>query len=281
MDVENYRKDYLEKLDRYGREQSANKVQPETLTERSLLSDRGVDGLIAVAGDGKRSVEERLGAIDAINNIAFDQQAFRDHNADYVRLLKELRTDRSSKVRLAAFQRLALSLDHDTRNMLQESLSGASEPLLPAKAAATLLGVDDHASSRSVLRSVAENTAGPTQRAALRGLAADASSAPLLERIVANRKQTPRTRETAALSLKVASPKRFVKLAKKLVVDEREDDMLRATAMAALAQGAEVRQLAASTSFAQQLDDVSRKTKSRTLKSSIGRFRALNKSHGL
>lgn len=277
MDPEAYRKDYLAKIENAPRGQPRDGVADRgmTLAASEPGPGTGIHRLMAVAGDPKALVETRLEAIDAINRFAFDLQAFREYNAEYTRLLKTLRTDASSKVRSAAFQRLALSLDQDTRALLQKGLSGDALPLVSEKTAITLLGLDDHASSRAALRVAAERSEESTRRAALRGLAADTSSAALLERIAANSAESTPVRETAALSLKVASPKRFVKLAKKLALDNGEEDRLRATAVSALAHNAETRQLASSDKFKKELEEVSHRTSSRALKASIGRFRTL------
>jgi len=279
MDPETYRKDYLARL-----ESAPRRVPREGAADRSVkLAARApgaesvIHRLMAIAADTKKSVEKRLDAINSINRIAFDLQGFRQYVADYNRLLKTLRTDRSSNIRRAAFQRLALSLDQDTRTLLQQGLSGEGTPLVPEKTAVTLLGIDDHVSSRAALRVAAERSEGATRRAALRGLAADTHSASLLERIATDLAESTRVRETAALSLKVASPKRFVKLARKLALDDREEDRLRATAVSALAHNAETRELASVGNFIQELDQVSARTSSRALKASIGRFRSLVK----
>lgn len=279
MDPEAYRKHYLAQMENAPRGQARNRVADRgvKLEASEAAPETGIRQLMAVAGDRKASVETRLDAIDAINRFAFDLKAFQEYNADYTRLLKTLRTDASSKVRSAAFQRLALSLDQDSRALLQKGLSGDVSPLVPEKTAITLLGIDDHASSRAALRAAAQQSDESTRRAALRGLAADTNSAPLLERIAADSAESAPVRETAALSLKVASPKRFVKLAKKLALDDGEVDRLRATAVSALAHNAETRQLASSDKFNKELEQVSQRTSSRALKASIGRFRTLAK----
>lgn len=279
MDPEAYRKDYLARMENAPRGQPLDGVADRSLKlAASQPGPRtGIHVLMAVAGDPKAPVETRLEAIDAINRFAFDLKAFREYNADYTRLLKTLRTDASSKVRSAAFQRLALALDQDTRALLQKGLSGDATPLVSEKTAITLLGLDDHASSRAALRAAAERSEESTRRAALRGLAADTSSVALLERIAADSAESAPVRETAALSLKVASPKRFVKLAKKLALDNGEEDRLRATAVSALAHNTETRQLASSDKFKKELEEVLHRTSSRALKASIGRFRALAK----
>jgi len=271
MDPKTYREEMLAKMRRVESFGSAA-VQEDREGVPSDLQHAGiedVDTLIERTKDSKQAVKDRLEAIDAINRIAFDQQGFKDHNARYVKLLMELRSDHSSMVRRAAFERLSLSMDHGTRGMLQDSLSGDGETLVPHKMAATLLGMDDHASSRDVLRNAVENGEDAVRQVAVRGLAADTKSASLLEQIATDQSEYPEMREAATLSLKVASPKRFAGLVQKLATDSAEDDRVRATAISSLAHSTEALKRASSKAFLSQLDEVSKKTQSRALKSSI------------
>lgn len=264
-------------------------MDPKTYREEMLSQVRGVesfgagadpddapgiddvDTLIDRAEDTSQSVKTRLAAIHQINQIAFDRRAFKDHNAAYDRALKTLRLDKSSRVRQAAFERLALSMDHETRQMLQDSLSGAGQTLVPDKLAATLLGMDDHASSRDVLREATGHSDNGIREVALRGLAADASSGDLMERIALNGEEPIDIREAAILSLKIADPARFANMAQRLATNGDEDARLRATAVSSLAHTTEAlaHARAQSDTLLSDLDAVSRETKSRALKASI------------
>src|SRR5437868_8301609 len=110
MDPEAYRKDYLARL-----ESAPGRRSRDAAPDRNMKSaadpagaDTCIHRLMARLADKRNSVEARLEAMNSINRLAFDLQSFRPYNADYVRLLKTLRTDQSSKIRRAAFQRLAL-----------------------------------------------------------------------------------------------------------------------------------------------------------------------------
>ncbi len=271
MDPKTYREEMLEKMRGVESFGTAN-IEIDREGVPSDLNHAGiedVDALIKRTEDSKQAVKDRLAALEAINRIAFDQQAFKDHNARYVKLLKQLRSDHSSMVRRAAFERLSLSMDLETRRMLQDSLSADGEPLVPDTMAAALLGSDDHASSRDVLRNVVKNGEDAVRQVALRGLAADSKSASLLEKIATDQNEPPEMREAATLSLKIASPKRFAGLVKKLATDSTNDDQLRAKAISSLAHSTEALENASSKAFLSQLDEVSKGTRSRALKSSI------------
>jgi hypothetical protein len=276
MDAEAYRKDYLAQLK--AREQTEpTKIAKSVKSAGQFAEEDDVARLLEVIANTKAPIAMRLQAISRINVISFDRKAFAPYHADYIRVLKQLRTDRSAEIRRSAFRGLSLSLDPDTRSMLHESLSASGKKLIPDKAAVTLLAFDDHVSSREVLRTKAEDSNEAVRLAALRGLAGDTRSAALLEKVTENSAESAKVRETAALSLKVAAPQRFAKVARKIVTDETEDRDLRAVAMSALAHGAEVRNIAQSAAFEKKLDAVAEETKSRSLKKSIKLFKALSK----
>ncbi len=263
MDPKTYREEMLAKM------RGVESAESSAVARDGRAGLDDVDALMAKAKDQKAPVQERVQAIEEINRIAFDLKEFRKHNADYLKVLKELRTDKSSKVRSAAFERLSLAMDHETRNMLQHSLSGEGTSLVPDMMAATLLGMDDHASSRDVLREAVEKGDKTVRRAALQGLASDSRSADVLERIATDQNEEAEMREAATLSLKTASPKRFADMVQKIVVDPAEDDRLRATALSSLAHSTDALNRVKSKSFLSRLDEVSKETRSQALKASI------------
>lgn len=273
MDVDDYRKSYLAELD--AEKQAAASKAADAAP--GLETETNIERLLTIAADVSEAVAVRVQAIDRLNEIAFDLQAFAPYNARFIALLKQLCTDKSATIRLAAFRRLSLSLDRETRDLLQQSVLDQSKKLIPDKAAATLLSFDAHVSSRDTLRSLTEHADAAVRRVAIRGLAGDSGSADLLEAIAVDTNEDSKVRQSAALSLKVASPKRFAALAKQVVVDDSEDDGLRSLAMSALAHGAEVRNIASSADFSRELDAVSEKAKSRSLKKSIKLFKALSR----
>lgn len=248
----------------------------------SVPSDTGEgadepDVLMATAQDASRPVAERLSALQQLNARAFNMIEFAPYAARFDQMLKSLCTDKSAKVRLAAFQRLGLSPDAETRRLLHDSLAGTGEKLVPDLVAATLLGFDDHASSRDLLAQLAGNSDGKLRRAALRGLSGDPSMAGRLRAIATDRTELSKVRQTAALALKSASASDFADMAQQLVADPTEDSALRALTMSALAHGGEVRAAAAASGFSARLDDVAANTMSRSLKRSIKLFKQMAK----
>ena len=279
MDPKKYRQEMLAKIE--GSQTSDQTGGDSALSKASTPPPSGgtnrVDTLMERASDASLPVDERLEAIKAINGIAFDLKAFQAYNARYVKVLKELRSDKSKKVRQAAFKRLALSMDPETRTMLQSGLASQEKALVPEQLAVTLLSTDDHASSRATLRQVVETGRESVRNVALRGLAPDAKSAGLLERIAMDRNETAEIREAAALSLKSASPERFAEFASKIAVDLAETDRVRATAIGGLAHSTEAIERIDMEPLLRQLDEVSKQTKSSALRSSIKRLKSRTK----
>ena len=235
---------------------------------------------LATLANTTATVEDRVAAMALINGAAFDPVAFAPHNADYDRLLHELATDKAKDIRAAALERLALVGDGYAQQLLTEGLEGKRRPLVPAAKAAQLLGSDDHHAARPVLRRLAETKTGKVREEALRALANDTKSAALFETISKDKSEPLPVRQIAAMSLKQTAPARFARFAEKIVLDEDDDDGLRATAMSAGAHTAEVRKHLTKRRFTEAVDAVRTATKSTALKASIKRFQILSARDG-
>ena len=242
----------------------------------SDATEAAIPQALATLADTAAHVGDRVAAMALINLATFDPVAFATHSADYDRLLHELATDKEKQIRAAALERLALVGDGYAQQLLTEGLEGKRRPLVPAAKAAQLLGSDDHNAARPILRRLAETKTGKVREEALRALANDTRSTALFEAITNDKSEPLAVRQIAAMSLKQTAPARFAKLAEKIVLDDDDDDRLRATAMSAGAHTAEVRKHLSKPSFADAVDAVRTTTKSTALKASIKRFQTLS-----
>lgn len=238
-------------------------------------TEAAIPQALATLADTAAPAENRVAAMALINLATFDPVAFAPHNAEYDRLLHELATDKEKRIRAVALERLALVGDGYAQMLLAEGLEGKRRPLVPAAKAAQLLGSDDHNAARPILRRLAETKTGKVREEALRALANDTRSAALFETITSDKSEPLSVRQIAAMSLKQTSPARFAKLAEKIVLDDDDDDRLRATAMSAGAHTAEVRKHLSKRRFADAVDAVRTSTKSTALSASIKRFQIL------
>jgi hypothetical protein len=283
MDIAAYRKQCLDEVaeatahTKAARDQSAA-LGREAVNELDTLSleasafANSVARALELLGTEARESATRLAAMAFVDAAAFQPQAFAPFNADYTRILHALATSKDKHVRRAVLERLALSNDRYAHQLLREGLDGTRRPLVPAEKAAQLLGQDDHGSATPLLRSLAANGKGKVREEALRALSTDTRSAALLATITADKSESRAVRQIAALGLKHASPSRFAKIASKIVLDDADDDQLRATALSVITHTKDVRNMVAKPHFRKAVASVGARTSSRALKTSAGRF---------
>ncbi|MDQ4086580.1 MAG: hypothetical protein M3177_00980 [Pseudomonadota bacterium] len=254
---------------------AAAEEAPEQLVERicslSLRPDSfdaSVRLLLSIAADKKRPAAARLAALQRLSGAHFQTHRFQLFTAEYREVLRKTATDRSSRLREAALERLTLFGDREAQKLLRESLSPEGRTLLRPEKAVQLLARDDHASAKALFRELAEKGTGKVREEALRALASDSRSAKLLEGIAGNKAETPAIRQVAAAGLKAASAPRFARLAQKLILDRTEDDSVRAAAAVGIAHSKEVRDRLAKPTFERAIAKVQATTKSRALRKS-------------
>ena len=108
-------------------------------------------------------------------------------------------------------------------------------PLVPAAKAIQFLAYDVHSEYFPLAKRIVENP--PNQGAkveAVRLLAADPSAKDLLVGILAGRSEKPEVKMAAAVALQSLDPEEFERQARRIVLDDDEDDQLRALSLNAL-----------------------------------------------
>jgi HEAT repeat protein len=267
MDIEQYRKQCLSEIEG---EKAKGPAQHAALGPKNF--ENSVRRALATLGDADAAPESRQGALGFLGAATFNPPAFAPFNAEYMGVLRKLATDADKGLRTSALERLARSSDRYAHKLLREGLEKTRKPLVSTAKAVQLLGLDDHGAAKPILRQMAGTTTGKVREEVFRALSADTKSAAMFESVTADKSEHPNFRQIAALSLKHASPSRFAKLAKQIVLDDDDDDRLRATAMSAIAHTSEVFKKASDPKFAKAVESVRTSTKSRALKASIGRF---------
>jgi hypothetical protein len=194
-----------------------------------------IDTLVEVLLDTSRPEAVRLEVLDVLQQISFRMVAFPAKRPDYLAALRSLVDDRSAELRRRAIGILAREKDEYVQRRLIEGLESGSEALVPTEKAIQYLGYDIHAEYFPLLRQIAEKPPTPEARAeAVRLLAADPSSAGLLVTILSNKNESPDVRRLSAIGLQSADPGQFQEHARRIVLDDDEDDQLRATSITAL-----------------------------------------------
>ncbi|WP_243076533.1 hypothetical protein [Microbacterium sp. SS28] len=228
--------------------------------------------LLDVLADDAAVPEQKIIALERLGAAAFQPQRFAPFHAEFVERLRALALSDDKRLRLLALDRLTLEDDDEGKRMLRESLEGTRKPLVPAATAVRLLARDEHGDAAPLFRELARSGPVRVREESLRALAADAESVDLLAEVSSDKSESARMREVAAMSLKAASPERFAQVARELVLDEQEDDRLRATALSALAFAPEAADALDGEAFEPELEGIREATASRALKTSIDRY---------
>lgn len=288
MDIEAHRQQYLTELQADGaavpvtsaaevaQAAAAGDAQLVDKIERLMLSgDAFADGarvLLGILANEDVALPARLAAMRVLAGSKFRPHRFAAFNAEYVDTLHKLATHPSGELRLAALERLALAGDRYAQKLLREGLQKKRKALVPTAKAVQLLAQDDHAASRALFRDLAVNATGKAREEALRALSTDPKSAALLEHVAADKSEKAPLRQIAAMGLKHSSATRFAKLARKLALDDSDDDNVRAVAVSGIAHTKDVADKVPGAKFAKALEAKGAATKSRALKESIQRF---------
>jgi hypothetical protein len=194
-----------------------------------------IDTLLEVLRDAARPADVRIAVLDVLQQISFLMAAFPAKRPDYLAALRSIIDDLDAQLRQRAAGILAREKDEYVQRRLIDGLEGRSEALVPTEKAIQYLGYDIHAEYFPLLRRITENPPNPTARTeAVRLLAADPSSTDLLATILSNKDENPDVRRISAIGLQSAAPGRFEEQARRIVLDDDEDDQLQAMSITAL-----------------------------------------------
>src|SRR5262249_42950967 len=151
--------------------------------------------------------------------------AFPAKRPDYLAALRSIIDDPDAELRRRAIGILAREKDEYVQRRLIDGLEGRSEALVPTEKAIQYLGYDVHAEYFPLLRRIVEDPPNPEARTeAVRLLAADPSSTDLLLTIFSDKGESPDVRKISAIGLHSAAPHRFEEQARRIVLDDDEDD---------------------------------------------------------
>lgn len=196
----------------------------------------GISSEIALFRDATKPVQARLAALQRVQTATFMGPGFDKHRASYRAALRAVATaDDDPQLRATALEYLALQKDEVARQLLVRGIDNRQQALVPLAKAVQLLGHDDHGVAVPVARRVVGGDSDlDAKEEALRVLASDPQSLNLLSGILSDPTQPSQLRSVSASSLRALNPEEFVKVAQKIVVDDSEDDGVRARCLGAL-----------------------------------------------
>jgi HEAT repeat protein len=200
-------------------------------------SEDDFQAMLKVLRDGQAPVKVRLAALQAIQAASFSVLAFEGCRGDYIATLRQVAEDRDPELRQRVLGMLMREKDGFAQKKLLEGLHDPDKALLPPEKALQLLGNDVHADTYEVARAIVRKPPNEAaRREALRLLGADATAAPLFEKLLLDKDELREIRQIAASALYALQPDRMQKHARDILLDKSDYDDIKATSLSALTQ---------------------------------------------
>jgi hypothetical protein len=179
----------------------------------------------------------RVAVLEALQQLKFDAERFAPHRPRFMAALRSMVDSQDESLRRRALAVLAREKDGFAQARLIEGLEEPEKALIPADKAIQLLGYDVHADSLALLqRIIARPPSQAARNEALRVLATQPDATETLVGIMRDRGEPNEDRRISAVGLMSLAPERFTQEARRVALDESEDDQLRATVIVGLAQ---------------------------------------------
>jgi hypothetical protein len=206
---------------------------------RLLLYDdeKTVETMLTLLRNRQEPIESRRAVLHALRAANFSFAALQARRGDYMAALRELADDPDPDVRQRVLGTLARHKDGFVQKKLLEGLRDPSRALVSPEKALQLLSYDAHADAYAVARAIVDGAPNPdAKREALRLLAADATSAPLLEKVLRDKNERADIRQLSAAALHAVNPQRMQACARDLLIDENEYPEIQTTSLTAITQ---------------------------------------------
>lgn len=228
----------------------------------SILADPAEDGRL-------RDV-----ALNVLQTLNFSSGAFVAFRPDFAAVLRSLTEDADIGLRTMAAETLAQSKDEFIQRKLIAGLTDPSVAILPAAKAIQLLGYDIHAEHLPIVRSILENPATDeaTKVEAVHVLASDPAAKELLTRLALDKKQQPEVRMSSAVALSLSHSEDFLKMARPMILDEKEDEPIRLVWLNALIHHRDAATVYNDQEFLQKVSAMKDSTRSPELKKLSSRY---------
>ena len=238
----------------------------------TIESDQSLQASLEVLRDRKQPIKVRLAALQSLQAATFSVIEFEPYREDYFATLRELVDDPDDELRQRVLGILAREKDGYVQKRLLEGLQDPSKALVPPEKALQLLSYDVHAEAYPMAREIVNKPPNPeAKREALRLLSADASSAPVFEKLLRDKDEDRDIRQISAAALQAVKPKRFQEQARELLLDKNEFDDIQATALTALEQFGDEKAVAKDQTLLRRVGELG-KGKSAKVKKTAKRF---------
>jgi hypothetical protein len=243
---------------------SAKNTVPErvaALAEAPLAvcdSDDNLQSLLKVLRDKNEPSPVRLAALQSLQAASFSVVAFEAARGDYLATLREVAEDTDLELRQRVLGILAREKDGFAQKKLLEGLQHPEKALLPPEKALQLLSYDVHAEAYKAARNIVNKPPNDVaRREALRLLAADATAAPLFEKLLRDKNELAEIRQLSASALQSLKPEKLQAHAREILLDSSEYDEIQATSLTALTQFGDDEAIAQDEALLKRVDTMS------------------------
>jgi hypothetical protein len=234
-----------------------------------------IDTLLAYLGEAGNPPDRRLAVLNLLQEISFRMVGFPAKRPEYLAVLRSIIEDPDSKLRRVAIGILAREKDDYVQRRLVDGLEGTSRALVPAAKAIQFLAYDVHSEYFPIAQRTVENP--PSQGAkveAVRLLAADSSAKDLMVGILRDRSEKPEVKIAAAVALQSLDPEEFERQARRIVLDDAEDDQLRALSLNALTYFGNPATQSEDDELARRVESLNSQSRSRSVKKAAAGYLA-------
>ena len=232
-----------------------------------------IDTLLEILRDGSLPTSHRLAVLNLMHQISFQLVRFPGKRPDFLETLRSIIDDPDPQFRRRVIGILAREKDAYVQSRLIEGLKDRSKALVPPAKAIQFLGYDVHAEHFPLLRGIVEHPPSRTaKKEALRLLAADPSSSDMLLEVLKDSREDPEVRRVSAIALQSAAPQKAQEEARRILMNDDEDDGLRASSLNTLTHFGNPTDLSSDADLQRQVDSLNRASKSRRLKQAAAEF---------
>jgi hypothetical protein len=234
-----------------------------------------IDTLLELLRDPSVAADERMAILVTLQEISFRMVLFPAKRSDYLATLRSIVEDPDAPLRRRAIAILARERDEYIQRRLIEGLEQRSKALVPPAQAIQFLGYDVHAEYFPLLREIVEHPPSrAAKREAVRLLAADPSSTDLLVSILNDKGESPDVRKISAIALQSVAPSQFEQQARQIVLEDDEDDQLRAVCINALTHFANPAALSEDYELTRRVEQLRAESASRHVKQATAGYMA-------
>jgi hypothetical protein len=234
-----------------------------------------IDTLLAYLDDAGNPPDRRLAVLNLLQEISFRMVGFPAKRPDYLAALRSIIDDPDSQLRRVAIGILAREKDDYVQRRLVDGLEGKSKALVPAAKAIQFLAYDVHSEYFPLATRIVEK---PPNRGAkveaIRLLAADPSAKDLLVGILADPSEKSEVKMAGAVALQSLDPEEFERQARRIVLDDDEDDQLRALSLNALTYFGNPATQSEDDELARRVESLNSQSRSRSVKKAAAGYLA-------